>query len=577
METDKDFHMHIRFYLGVLLAGLFACDSVPQEAEGAAEAMPGEVIEASHSNSPFSQLPGEKTAAHIQHMQDLLTQIDSREEKGALTTYSLALTGITNPEVSFFEGKVQRVRWNDTEAGVNGSYTVVFEDDRIPFWYSSDHGMNWFMYHYSYTDYDLGCIPYIWNGELPGKEDPPHQMAVDEKVVEFSCQNQVEYLARKLYQVALHTYGNHERFYKGKIAGKHVVHLKWERAGEKLTGAYHYDQKDQELGIAGYQMRDSVWLTETWKGDTTGFIEGTLSEKEELRGYWYSADRAKKMPINLQRQSQYFGPGGEISYSAAYGEPLAGLIRIDDRYLSYDGYQYLRETHNFRTTSAVETGDNDFRALYDYFEYAMLNTITPDDITLDDEHPRPTTNYLYFINLPQPDFVPEKERNDGYYSHLAPDFDMKRKLFAYLIKHASRDPETIQNLFRQYSNFIYDGLNPYYYKQMQVEPYLEEVLAGYDSICAFPQYEERLATVWHKLDSLDQARLQYDKGAYGRIDKVDRSACFDGFKKEGAQYVNIPQLDFWARRQHEGNMRTVHSILVEIKSVYDEGKWEWGH
>ncbi len=569
--------MNIRFYLSVLLAGLIACDSAPREA-GADEAdRAAGVIETIDSNSPFSQLPTDKAAAHIQHMQDLLTQLDRREEKGALTTYSLALTGINSPEVSFFEGKIQRVRWNDMEAGVNGSYTVVFEGDRIPFWYSSDHGNNWFMHHYSYTDYDLGCIPYIWNGELPGEEGPSYQMAVDEKVTEFACQNQVEYLAHKLYQVALHTYGNTARFYQGKIDGQYLIHLKWERSDEKLTGTYHYDQKEQELTLSGYQVRDSVWLIETWKGDTTGFVEGSLDDKEALSGYWYNADRTKKMPLSLQRQSQYVGPDGKISYPAVYGELLSGLIRIDDRYLSHEGYKFLRDTYQFRTTSAVEMGNNDFRALYDYFEYAMLNTITPDDITLDDEHPRPSTNYLYYINLPQPDFVPEKERNDGYYSHLAPDFDMKRKLFAYLIKHVSRDPKTIQNLFKQYANFIYDGLNPFYYEQMQVGPYLEEVLAGYDSICTFPQYEERLATVWHKLDSLDQERLQYDKGAYGRIDNLERSMCFKGFEKPGDTSFYIPHLDFWARRQHEGNMRTVHSILVEIKSVYDEEKWDWGH
>ena len=555
----------------LLLINIFACISPNKsdalvEAEAAAE----EATAMAAADLENKQLDVSIQQRHIQHMEAWLATYKQRKNAKEIVSFPVKLTGITNAEANFYEGQIQTVRWNDSEAGMNALRTFMFEDKRIIFSTINDHGNNWYRVNYTYPEPGIGCVAYITMGDF-SDGDETAAISLDEKVVKFSCNYPAQYLAQKIYQTAIQQHGNRVRFYRGQIGKELSVYLKWERDGENLKGAYHYIGKPAEISLNGYLVGDSIRLFESHEGEITGSFAGTLKEDETIEGFWLNTDQSKKLPFQLQRQRLYLGPNGEKTYQQIFDRPAPNYVLIDDKELPADYAALLKKNYSFTSTSAVATGDNDFRSMFDYFRYAMTNTIVPDEITIDDDHPDATFNYFYFINLHQPDFVSEKERNDGYYSDLSSGFDINNQLMAYLIKHIDRSPQTLERLFKDYGSTIYEWIPDQLYEKMQVGENLEELLASYDTIATYTEFESRLSQVYSSLDSLDEARLSKPKGTYGRIEYMEREACFKPFFNEQGNASHIPKLDFWARRQHEGNVRTVARILREIKSGYENG------
>ena len=58
------------------------------------------------------------------------------------------------------------------------------------------------------------------------------------------------------------------------------------------------------------------------------------------------------------------------------------------------------------------------------------------------------------------------------------------------------------------------------------------------------------------------------KGAYG-LSVYDLNESIWKYLKGQDRVMSVPPgLSFWMRRNHEGNMETVHEILEEIKGMY---------
>ncbi|MDW3648107.1 MAG: hypothetical protein R8P61_13655 [Bacteroidia bacterium] len=560
------------FSLLILMLSCTTSQETHQTAAAEATSEETQAVPIVDTESPDDRISQEVQEQHIQYIEAWEKTFKEREKTGQIASFPLNLKGLINAEAFFFEGKIQMVSWNDPAAGINALRSWIFEGERAKFSKIFDHGNNWYRYNYSFIDIDLGCIPYINMGELP--KSRAGLISLDQKVVEFSCDNISQYTAHKLYHTAVLQHGMKEIFYEGKIAEKTGLHLRWEKIGEKIRGSYYNSDEIDEVDLAGYQLKDSIHLYEFQGEDTTGKWEGILAEDKSISGSWTNFKDGKKSPFSLQRSRVYTAANGEKTYQEIYTPPdfESSYLLFDDTEIPFEEVEYLKEYYGFTSTSVVLRGDNDYRAIYDYFEYAMTNTLVPESITRDEGFPDPEFNYFYFINLHQPDFVSEKERNDGYYSDLTDGFQKKNRMMAYLIKHIDRSPRSLEKLFSWYESSIYEALPDHLYEKMRLGVYFDELLSSYDSIQTYTNYEIKLEEVYHKLDSLDQARLNKVAGAYGRIEWEDRKECFRAFFDEKGFVDHIPKLDFWARRQHEGNARTVASILRRLKKGYEEGK-----
>lgn len=560
------------FSLLILMLSCTTSQETHQTAAAEAISEEPQAVAIVDTESPDDRISPEVQEQHIQYIEAWEKTFKEREKTGQIASFPINLKGLINAEAFFFEGKIQMVSWNDPAAGINALRSWIFEGERAKFSKIFDHGNNWYRYNYSFIDIDLGCIPYINMGELP--KSRAGLISLDQKIVEFSCDNISQYTAHKLYHAAVLQHGMKEIFYEGKIADNTGLHLRWEKIGEKIRGSYYNSDETDEVDLAGYQLGDSIHLYEFQGEDTTGKWEGILAEDKSISGSWTNFKDGKKSPFSLQRSRVYTAANGEKTYQAIYTPPdfESSYLLIDDTEIPFEEVEYLKEHYGFTSTSVVLRGDNDYRAIYDYFEYAMTNTLVPESITRDEGFPDPEFNYFYFINLHQPDFVSEKERNDGYYSDLTDGFQKKNRMMAYLIKHIDRSPRSLEKLFSWYESSIYEALPDHLYEKMRLGAYFDELLSSYDSIQTYANYEGKLEEVYHKLDSLDQARLNKVAGAYGRIEWEDRKECFRAFFDEKGFVDHIPKLDFWARRQHEGNARTVASILRRLKKGYEEGK-----
>ncbi|MEL6252737.1 MAG: hypothetical protein AAFR87_12055 [Bacteroidota bacterium] len=518
------------------------------------------------------RISAEAQEQHIQYIETWQERFEKRKEAGEIFSFPVKLKGLTNAEAFFFEGKIQKVRWNDPSAGINALRSWMFEEESPKFCKVFDHGNNWYRNNYSFIDIDLGCVPYIDMGELPGSETG--RISLDQKVEGLSCEYNSQYTGLKIYHAALLQYAMKEKFFEGKMADNVGLNLKWEEAGEKISGHYHIPGATSEIKLQGYQVEDSLHLFELQDNDTLAIWEGVFEKGGILKGNRKSFEGEKISSFSLQRRRVYTAPNGDKTYQPIFlpKDFEYSYFLIDDSELPYEELEYFTGYHRFTSTSIVLQGDNDYRAIYDYFEYAMTNTLVPDGISRDEGFPDPEFNYYYFINLHQPYYVSEKERNDGYNSDLVHDFNIKNQRMAYLIKHMDRSPRTLETLFSWYENTIYELLPDRLYEKMRLGEYFDELLSSYQLIQSYENYESKLDTVYQQLDSLDQARLTKEKGPYGRIDWEERNDCFRPFFDEEGYAEHIPKLDFWARRQHEGNVRTVASILRRLQKGYAEGK-----
>ena len=106
-----------------------------------------------------------------------------------------------------------------------------------------------------------------------------------------------------------------EESYLGSLGNKLRVRVKWTRDKHLLTGVYRYTHSKSDLRLEGTVIASSGVFNVTEKnakGDVTGRFAGVFLDPRHVLGRWYSADRARSLPLELR--------GGE-----AYPEALALL------------------------------------------------------------------------------------------------------------------------------------------------------------------------------------------------------------------------------------------------------------
>ncbi len=187
-----------------------------------------------------------------------------------------------------------------------------------------------------------------------------------------------------------------------------------------------------------------------------------------------------------------------------------------------------------------------------------------------------TSCYFWYIYNALPGFVDKKERHKGYYknSNKQP---FKEKLIAYAIYRLDRSSENLNKIFALAQPKLKEFIPVSVYKHYGIDKKVNHLLAVYKEL-------NKMDGAWNKLSEfyaetytpdgkvkLDKPAVKeaYNDGAYGFSSYLlSEMLC----KKLGIDrfswLYHSPALSFWMRRNHEGNVKTVHKILVQIKDMY---------
>lgn len=198
-----------------------------------------------------------------------------------------------------------------------------------------------------------------------------------------------------------------------------------------------------------------------------------------------------------------------------------------------------------------------------YLNEALTNEYEFDQEAFGDNAGTLITQYFDGIYTSLPDFIASPERHDGYYSERNESKYPKEKLLAYLVYRIDRSPENIRKIWNHQKHWFYGHL----LFQNDTKKVIQELSQSYLHLMTIKDYDSRLDSAYHSVDSLNQKKQypEYDSGAYG----ISSNDVFEFLKplaqSDTAEYNRIEWVySFWMRRQHEGNLKEVASILEEI-------------
>ena len=186
-----------------------------------------------------------------------------------------------------------------------------------------------------------------------------------------------------------------------------------------------------------------------------------------------------------------------------------------------------------------------------------------------------TSNYFLYIYNALPDFVDPNERHQGYYMEEAKGSAQER-LMAYAIYRIDRSPENIEKLFEYARPFIRQYLTPAHYESYGISRKVLALLGVYNELENVKNFREKLLAAAKKCDSITGMGLKvkglekYEEtkgSAYGFSSwDLSELICSELGIDRHSPYYGSPEWSFWMRRAVEGNMDTVHAILMELNS-----------
>ena len=184
-----------------------------------------------------------------------------------------------------------------------------------------------------------------------------------------------------------------------------------------------------------------------------------------------------------------------------------------------------------------------------------------------------TSNYFLYIYNALPEFVASGERHQGYYMEEAKGRAQDR-LMAYAIYRIDRSPENIEKLFEYARPFIKQYLTPAHYESYGINRKVSNLLSVYGELENIKNYREKLLTAAKKCDSITGMgpkikgleKYEETKGSAYGFSSWDLSEliCSELGIDRHSPYYGSPEWSFWMRRAREGNMDTVHAILMEL-------------
>ncbi len=186
-----------------------------------------------------------------------------------------------------------------------------------------------------------------------------------------------------------------------------------------------------------------------------------------------------------------------------------------------------------------------------------------------------TSNYFWFIYNALPEFVDKSERHQGYYISQN-SLNQADRLLAYAIYRIDRNPENLNRLFNYARPLIKATVSKEDYIHNGMKKKVDCLLGIHSDLTKIENYREKMLEVSRRADMIrgktpsDEDFNDFRKSVYG-FSAYDLSELI--FLKLEIDYNEnydcLTEWSFWMRRICEGNMDTVHAILVEISRIYD--------
>jgi hypothetical protein len=188
-----------------------------------------------------------------------------------------------------------------------------------------------------------------------------------------------------------------------------------------------------------------------------------------------------------------------------------------------------------------------------------------------------TGNYFWYIYNSLPEFVNKDERHSGYYRGES-DQSSEDKLLAYSIYRLDRNPENLKKIFEIIKPRIKDIVSVEKYESLNIDREVASMLGTYKQISEIPDYKVLLAEAYSEIDTTTgsieyegdmETFRSFENSAYGFSNDlvseiISKHLSLDCY----SNLYSSPYLSFWMRRNKEGNMETVYSILSEIDELY---------
>lgn len=172
-------------------------------------------------------------------------------------------------------------------------------------------------------------------------------------------------------------------------------------------------------------------------------------------------------------------------------------------------------------------------------------------------------NYFFKVYNALPSFVDPKERHQGYYAGES-NASENKQLLAYSLYRIDRSAENIQQIFDVVKPVLQTIISSEQYDYLQLNLMVSTYLGIYDRILEVEDYETKLAKAYTQIENSERILDAYELSeiistnlGWGRYDN----------------FYSNPELSFWMRRNHEGNMDTVHHILTQIEDMYLEDSY----
>ena len=158
-----------------------------------------------------------------------------------------------------------------------------------------------------------------------------------------------------------------------------------------------------------------------------------------------------------------------------------------------------------------------------------------------------------------------------YYNDINPKihnklFYQKKQIFKILKEvFINRNGDYLHNNFTQNKNSYYRYFSSKAYKNLNCDNLVDGLLISYSKIIAKPNYTESLDTIYTELTTQEEDRP-------ARSIFIDNLGLVDNMPDIAFnEFLGVEQdwlIDFWVRRNKEGNMHQVRDILFEIDSYY---------
>lgn len=331
------FHLISIALLSIFIIGCTSTDSSDTEATANTKADTSSMNTTSDKSSDSIEHPRDPIYANdtLNKYVAQLKAIDEKREEDYYERYA-SIKG-TYGDVYFFEGKVAKTSFSDSDIGMNGSYVCYYNaQEQLVMIEAHDHGNTWYRQECFVLINDT-LYEDIYRGEYGDsliKRSFNFKVA-DQSWMDKNLYNKTKRRAKFLMQEAVYNQVTlpGTRYYQGMIDGKHAIQMKLHIDNTSGHGKYHYESSSEAIDLSAQIKNDSIIITEQHNGTVRGKFKGILSDNYSISGTWINKENTKSYPFNLELARTYKTTDGNYLQSVAitpeeiekYGNQVFGV------------------------------------------------------------------------------------------------------------------------------------------------------------------------------------------------------------------------------------------------------------